>query len=97
MLRGKTITEKIRLISRQVKGEFTWAWGGNLPFAFVPLCEFAFGNSLGFQSQIEDLHFKCCILGDNLKNKSTGSNVSLSTFTLAVNETTSYDVSYHPL
>jgi len=50
-----------------------------------------------FQAPIGDLRLKCCILGDRSKNKSSGSNVSLSTFTLAVNETASYDVSYHQL
>jgi hypothetical protein len=34
----------------------------------------AFGNSLGFQVQIEDLRLKCCILGENPKNKSSGRN-----------------------
>jgi hypothetical protein len=29
---------------------------------------FAFGNNLGFQAQIDDLGLKCCILGDDSKN-----------------------------
>jgi hypothetical protein len=33
----------------------------------------AFGNSLGFQSEIEDLPLKWCILGRNSKNNVTGS------------------------
>jgi hypothetical protein len=43
------------------------------------LCEWkvkgkiASGNSFGFQAQIEDFHLKCCILGDEAKNKTTGS------------------------
>jgi hypothetical protein len=32
----------------------------------------AFGNSLGFQARIEDLHLKCGILGDGTKNKTSG-------------------------
>jgi hypothetical protein len=36
--------------------------------------EIAFGNSLGFQARIEDLHSKCCILGDDSKNKTSGRN-----------------------
>jgi len=32
----------------------------------------AYGNSLSFQVQIADLRLKCCILVDELKNKSTG-------------------------
>ena len=35
--------------------------------------EIASGNSFGFQAQIEDFHSKCCILGDEAKNKTTGS------------------------
>jgi hypothetical protein len=34
--------------------------------------KFAFGDSLGFQVQIEDLHLKGSILGDDFKNKSSG-------------------------
>lgn len=34
----------------------------------------AFGNSLGFQSQIDDLHLNCCILGDDSKNNISGRN-----------------------
>lgn len=32
----------------------------------------AYGNSLGFQVQIDDLRLQCCMLGDNFKNKSSG-------------------------
>ena len=37
---------------------------------------FAFGNSLGFQVQIDDLRLKCCILGEDSKNKSTGRKIA---------------------
>jgi hypothetical protein len=33
-------------------------------------------NSLGFQVQLEDLHLKYGILGDEPKNKSTGRNIA---------------------
>jgi hypothetical protein len=32
----------------------------------------AYGNILGFQAQIEDLHLQYCILGQNSKNKTSG-------------------------
>jgi hypothetical protein len=34
--------------------------------------EFASGNNLVFQAQIDDLRLKCCILAKNPKNKSSG-------------------------
>jgi len=33
---------------------------------------FAFGNNLGFQAQIDDLGLKYCILGDDSKNTTAG-------------------------
>jgi hypothetical protein len=36
----------------------------------------AFGNSLGFKAQIEDLRLKCCILEENPKNKSSGRKIA---------------------
>lgn len=33
----------------------------------------AFGNNLRFQAQIEDLHLKCCIPGENAQNRTSGS------------------------
>jgi len=42
--------------------------------SWVVKWKISFENGPGFQAQIEDLHFKCCILGGNPKNKSTGRN-----------------------
>jgi hypothetical protein len=36
--------------------------------------ENCFENTLGFQLKIDDLPLKCCILGENPKNKSTRSH-----------------------
>jgi len=35
----------------------------------------AFGNSHGFQAQIEDLHLKYCILGKNSEKRTSGRNL----------------------
>ena len=51
----------------------------------------AFGNSLDSLAQFEDLRLKYCILMENAKNSTSGSNDSLLVFTHSVEESTSYD------
>jgi hypothetical protein len=38
--------------------------------------EFAFGNSLGFQAQLEDLRLKYCILKEKAKNSTSGRKIA---------------------
>jgi hypothetical protein len=60
-------------------------------YSWAVKVKIVFGNSLGFQPQIENLGWKGCIPAADSKNNITGNNVSLPVFTNVVKITKSYD------